>query len=240
MAALSLVTMADAAVAMRRFQRRAAARRVTQLVQSGAVFADDFKALIGDETDVVIEAHLKLALRARGLRDVIRSDNTVRGILEFNPDTDLWGTKAGHVSSEGCRFSDVDTAVDWLERHVAEFIGDPWADTGDYYLQIGVVELPMTCDSALPHNPAGFCEVCWAVEQGRRADIDHQGLSIPPIALGRAAGPTNPPGGGGGGGRETGSPLTQARIHQPMDNRPQVTLRRSTEAMKRKRDRDPA
>ncbi len=65
-AALSLVTMADAAVVVRRFQRRTAARRVTQLVQSGAVFADDFKALIGDETDVVIAAHLKLALRARG------------------------------------------------------------------------------------------------------------------------------------------------------------------------------
>ena len=167
--ALTLITMSDAAVVVRRIKRRAAARRLAQLVQSGAVFADDYRTLTACEPDVVVEAALKLALRVRGLRNIIRVDNTVRGIIELDGDTELWAARAGSVDSDGYRFADADTAVDWLDRHVSEFMRGSHHEQ-DYYLQIGIVEGQITCRSALPHNDAGFCEVCWAVEQAWRSE----------------------------------------------------------------------
>ena len=97
MTALRLVTMSDAALMVRRINRRAAARRLAELVQSGAVLADDYRVLTDHEDDIVAEAARALALRARGLRGTQRADNTVRGIIELDGDVELWAAKAGPV-----------------------------------------------------------------------------------------------------------------------------------------------
>ncbi len=166
---LSLITMCDAAVVVRQIKRRAAARRVAQLVQSGAVFADDYRALTATEPDVVVAAALALALRARSLRKVVRRDNTVRGIIELDGDSELWAAKAGPVDSDGHRFADHRCAVEWLERAVHNHLQGSHHES-DYYLQIGIVEGQIACRSALEHNEAGWCDVCWAVEQAWRSE----------------------------------------------------------------------
>ena len=169
MSGRALETMADAAVVVRRIRRRAAARRLAKLVQSGAVFADDFRALTDTEDDEVVDAALRLALRARGLRGQRRQDNTVRGIIELNQETGHWTAKAGPVDSASRTFLDPSSAIDWLDEAVHEHLRGGIHE-GDYNLQIGIVEGQIPCRSGLPHNEAGFCDVCWAVEQAWRSE----------------------------------------------------------------------
>ena len=168
MTALTLTNMCDAAVMVRQIKRRAAARRLAELVQSGVLFADDYRLFTVTEPDVVVDAALALALRARGLRDVVRRDNTVRGIIELDGDRELWAAKAGSVASDGHCFGNAADAIEWLEREVHNYLLGTQHE-GDYYLQIGIVEGQIRCNSALPHNEAGWCEVCWAVEQAWRS-----------------------------------------------------------------------
>ena len=168
MTALTLTNMCDAAVVVRQINRRAAARRLAELVQSGVLFADDYRLFTVTEPDVVVDAALALALRARGLRDVVRRDNTVRGIIELDGDRELWAAKAGSVASDGHCFGNAADAIEWLERAVHNYLLGSQHE-GDYYLQIGIVEGQIRCNSALPHNEAGWCEVCWAVEQAWRS-----------------------------------------------------------------------
>ena len=174
MTALRLVTMSDAALMVRRINRRAAARRLAELVQSGVVFADDYRILTDHEDDIVVEAALVLACRARGLlagtRGQERIDNRVRGIIELDDDSELWAAKAGPVLSDGHIFAAPADAIEWLDRAVHNHLLDSHHE-GDYYLQIGIVEGQITCRSALPHNEAGWCDVCWAVEQAWRSAL---------------------------------------------------------------------
>ena len=164
-----LVTMADAAVEIRRIKRRAAARRLALLVQSGAVVPSDYRVIF-EEADVVIDAALRLALRARELsRPMGARTSRVRGIIELNPDTEHWAARAGSVCSEGFEFATSAEAIEWLDEAVADFVRTNDFEN-DYYLQIGIVEGQITCSSALPHDDAGFCEVCWAVEQAWRSE----------------------------------------------------------------------
>ena len=166
----SLVTMSDAAVVIRRIRRRAAARRLALLVQSGAVVPADYRVIFDGEADVVVDAALRLALRARELsRPMGARTSRVRGIIELNPDTEHWAARAGSVCSEGFEFTDAALAIQWLEQAVDAFVTSNDFEH-DYCLQIGIVEGQLTCSSALPHDEAGFCEVCWAVEQAWREE----------------------------------------------------------------------
>ena len=179
---MRLATMSDAALLIVQMRRRSAARRLAKLVQSGAVFADDYRALTeccGD--DQVIETALTLALRARGLRDVARADNTVRGIVGFH-ESGRWSARAGGVASETEQFNSGPDAIEWLDEKVEEHLRDSIHE-GDYYLQIGIVEYGLTCTAELPHDEAGFCEVCWAVEQTSRADTDLNRKALDEVAV---------------------------------------------------------
>ena len=172
MTALTLTNMCDAAVMVRQINRRAAARRLAELVQSGVLFADDYRLFTVTDPDVVVDAALALALRARslfaGTRGQERIDNRVRGIIELDGDRELWAAKAGSVASDGHCFGNAADAIEWLERAVHNYLLGSQHE-GDYYLQIGIVEGQIRCNSALPHNEAGWCEVCWAVEQAWRS-----------------------------------------------------------------------
>ena len=167
----SLVTMSDAAVVIRRIRRRAAARRLALLVQSGAVMPADYRVIFDGESDVVVDAALRLALRARELsRPMGARTSRVRGIIELQDDTERWAARAGSVSSKGFEFETAADAIAWLDEAVADFVRTHYDSDYDYYLQIGIVEGQITCSSALPHDDAGFCEVCWAVEKAWRAE----------------------------------------------------------------------
>ena len=171
-----LVNMMDAAVLIRRIKRRAAARRLAGLVQSGAVSSEDYRVVFSECDDVVIDAALRLALRAREQSAPMNAGTAVvRGIIELQADRERWAARAGSVSSKGFEFPLAADAIEWLEAAVAQFVREQFSRDDyeyDYYLQIGIVEERVSCRSALPRNEGGYCEVCWAVEQADRETWD--------------------------------------------------------------------
>ena len=182
-----LVTLSDAAVEIRRIKRRASARRIALLVQSGAVSADDYRVAFDGETDAVVDAALLLALRHReASRPVGPGTACVRGIVELQEDTGKWAARAGSVFSKGFEFATADEAVEWLDEAVAEFVRSQFERDDyeyDYYLQIGIVETQLTCSSTLPHDDAGYCEVCWAVQKGYRETWDTPRRAIDEVTV---------------------------------------------------------
>ena len=118
----SLVTMTDAAVEIRRIRRRAAARRLALLVQSGAVLPADYRVIFDTESDVVVDAALRLALRAREKSSPMNGGTArVRGIIELQWDTELWAARAGSVRSQGFEFATAADAIAWLDDAVAAY-----------------------------------------------------------------------------------------------------------------------
>ena len=81
-------------------------------------------------------------------------------------------------STEGHLYTAPADAIEWLDERVADYL----RHKEDYYLLIGIVEGQITCRSALPHNDAGFCDVCWAVEQAWRSVVSPAAVSVDELA----------------------------------------------------------
>ena len=199
---MALETRADRDCLAEAIRRRAAARRLCQLVVLGESTMCDvrraFGAACGPDKDQVVEALFLTALRRWDCRDLVRRDLIRRGLIEFQgtvakslSSAGWWKAQAGSIRSDGYCFDQASDAIEWLVERYMETAWMNGESTEDVFLDIGVNVAPVDCRSELAHDEQGWCERCRYIDTVERFE-EKETRAFTDVALKRFVGSRAP------------------------------------------------